>query len=98
MGERIARDLALAQDERTREERAERRSRTRDWKANLRRERRERLEREQAPTVDMRGSRIEVHQEFREADPDRVMIQMADALGREAIFRTQSGFVPPLAR
>lgn len=48
--------------------------------------------------VDMRGSRIEVRQEFREADPDRVWMQMRDALEREAVQRTTSGFVPALTR
>ena len=49
-------------------------------------------------TVDMRGSRINVRQEFRDADPDRVFIQMRDALEREATQRTQSPFVPALSR
>jgi len=48
--------------------------------------------------IDMRGSRIEVRQEFREADPDRVWIQMRDALEREATRRISSGFVPALTR
>jgi hypothetical protein len=48
--------------------------------------------------VDMRGSRIEVRQEFREADPDRVWVSMRDALEREAIQRTTSGFAPALTR
>jgi len=54
----------------------------------------------QRPTtnVDMRGSRIEVRQEFREADPDRVWLQFRDGLAREAIHRTQSGYVSPLSR
>jgi len=48
--------------------------------------------------VDMRGSRITVNQEFREADPDRVWIQMRDGMEREAVQRTQSGFAPALSR
>ena len=48
--------------------------------------------------VDMRGATINVRQEFREADPDRVWIQMRDALEREAVQRSTSGFVPALTR
>lgn len=48
--------------------------------------------------IDMRGSRINVRQEFREADPDRVMVQMRDAMASEVIHRTSSGFVPALSR
>jgi hypothetical protein len=48
--------------------------------------------------IDMRGSRITVRQDFREADPDRVWIQMRDALEREAVSRTQSGFASALGR
>jgi len=47
---------------------------------------------------DFRGSKIEVKQEFREADPDRVWIQMRDALEREAVSRTQSGFASAFSR
>lgn len=47
---------------------------------------------------DFRGSKIEVHQDFRNADPDRVWIQLRSALEREALQRTQSGFVAPLTR
>lgn len=47
---------------------------------------------------DFRGSKIEVRQDFREADPDRVWIQMRDALEREAVSRTQSGFASAFAR
>lgn len=49
-------------------------------------------------TYDFRGSKIEVKQSFRDADPDRVLVQMVNALGREAEMRTQSGFVPALTR
>jgi len=48
--------------------------------------------------VDMRGARIEVNQEFREADPDRVWVRFRDALEREAVQRVGSGFVPALSR
>jgi len=48
--------------------------------------------------IDMRGSRINVRQDFREADPDRIFVQMRDALESEVTSRTQSGFVPALAR
>ena len=47
---------------------------------------------------DFRGSKITVHQEFREADPDRVALQMIESLVKEADQRTQSGFVPALTR
>jgi len=48
--------------------------------------------------VDMRGSRITVKQEFREADPDRIWMQFVDGLSREAVIRTQSGLLNPLTR
>lgn len=47
---------------------------------------------------DFRGSRITVHQEFRQADPDRVMMQMIEDLNRQAEARIQSGFAPALTR
>lgn len=47
---------------------------------------------------DMRGSTIRVEQEFRDADPDRVLIQMRDALAGEAVRRISSPFVPSLTR
>lgn len=52
------------------------------------------------PTVvnDFRGSKIEVKQEFREANADRVWVQMRDAFEREAMSRTQSGFANALSR
>lgn len=54
---------------------------------------------ERARTVnDFRGSRITVHQEFREADPDRVAIDMMNDLARAAEQRVQSGFTPALTR
>ncbi len=46
---------------------------------------------------DFRGSKIEVKQDFREADPDRVLVQMFDALGKAAEQRTQSPYLPSLA-
>lgn len=49
-------------------------------------------------TYDFRGSKIEVKQSFKEADPDRVLMQMIDGLGRAAEMRLQSGFVPALTR
>lgn len=48
--------------------------------------------------IDMRGSTIRVEQEFREADPDRVLIAMRDALAGEAVRRVSSPFVPALTR
>lgn len=47
---------------------------------------------------DFRGSKIEVKQTFRDADPDRVMIAMVDGLARQADMRIQSGMVPALGR
>lgn len=47
---------------------------------------------------DFRGSRISVRQEFREADPDRVAVDMINDIARLAEQRTQSGFVPALTR
>lgn len=47
---------------------------------------------------DFRGSKIEVKQTFRDADPDRVMISMIDGLARQADMRIQSGMVPALGR
>jgi len=54
----------------------------------------------QRPSVvnDFRGSKIEVKQEFREADPDNVWVQFREGLEREAVSRTRSGFADPLAR
>jgi hypothetical protein len=49
-------------------------------------------------TIDMRGSRIEVRQDFREADPDRIWIQFQEGLSREAVHRVSSGLVPALTR
>ncbi len=48
--------------------------------------------------IDMRGSKIEIKQDFREADPDRVFMRMRDELEREVISRTQSGFASALTR
>jgi len=48
--------------------------------------------------IDMRGSTINVRQEFREADPDRIWLQFAEGMAREAMIRTQTGFVPALSR
>lgn len=47
---------------------------------------------------DFRGARIQVKQEFRQADPDRVLVQMQEDLSREAERRTQTAFVPALGR
>lgn len=54
----------------------------------------------QRPVVhnDFRGSRISVRQEFRQADPDRIAIQMIEDLTRQAESRTQSQFAPALSR
>ena len=41
---------------------------------------------------------INVRQEFREADPDRVAFQMIDDIARAAENRLTSGFAPPLTR
>jgi hypothetical protein len=43
---------------------------------------------------DFRGSKITLKQEFRQADPDRVAIQMMKDLARFAEQRVTSGFVP----
>jgi phage-related protein len=48
--------------------------------------------------TDMRGSRITVKQEFRDADPDRVAIQMIQDIARQAEQQTTSGFVPAVTR
>lgn len=45
---------------------------------------------------DMRGAKITVKQEFKDADPDRVMGQMIDDINRQATMRIQSGYVPPM--
>lgn len=52
------------------------------------------------PTVhnDFRGSKISVKQEFREADPDNVWVQLRDGLEREATARTRTGYADALAR
>jgi hypothetical protein len=47
---------------------------------------------------DFRGSRITVKQDFRQADPDRIAIQMIEDINRQAEARTQSGFVSAFAR
>jgi hypothetical protein len=58
----------------------------------------------QAPTtraqtnIDMRGSRINIRQEFREADPDRVWITTRDQIEADVTSRTQSGFTPAFSR
>jgi hypothetical protein len=48
--------------------------------------------------IDMRGTRVTINQEFRDADPDNVMVQTREAFEREALSRTQSGFVSPFTR
>jgi hypothetical protein len=52
------------------------------------------------PTVtnDFRGSRITVTQEFAQADPDRIALQMIGDINRQAEARIQSGFAPALTR
>jgi len=52
------------------------------------------------PTVtnDFRGSRITVNQEFAQADPDRIALQMIGDINRQAEARIQSGFAPALTR
>ncbi len=52
--------------------------------------------RPRAPVTNI--GRVVINQEFREADPDRVWIQVRDAIEREATHRTQSGFVPIFSR
>lgn len=47
---------------------------------------------------DFRGSRISVSQEFRQADPDRILMTMVEDINRQAEARIQSGFVPALTR
>jgi len=51
-----------------------------------------------ALNVDMRGSKISVKQEFKSADPDRVLIDMVNALSKQAEMRIQSGYAPALGR
>ncbi len=51
-----------------------------------------------APVIDMRGSRIEIKQDFRDADPDRIALQLMNDLAREAESRTQSPFAPAFSR
>ena len=47
---------------------------------------------------DLRGSKITVKQDFRDADPDNVAYQMMQDIGKQASARAQSGFVPALSR
>lgn len=47
---------------------------------------------------DMRGSRITVNQEFREADPGRVALRMIEDIQRFSEQRIQSGFAPAFTR
>jgi hypothetical protein len=49
-------------------------------------------------TIDMRGSRIEVRQDFHDADPDRIWMLFQEGLSREAVHRVSSGLVPALTR
>jgi hypothetical protein len=54
---------------------------------------------ERATTVnDFRGSRITVNQEFRQSDPDRVLMYMIEDINRQAESRITSNFVPALTR
>jgi len=48
--------------------------------------------------VDMRGSTINVRQEFRQANPDRIWLDFVEGMSREAVVRTQTSFVNPLTR
>lgn len=50
------------------------------------------------PVIDMKGAKITVKQDFRDADPDRIMLQMMNDIGRAAESRTQSGFAPAFSR
>lgn len=47
---------------------------------------------------DFRGSRIEVKQDFRNADPDRVWLQMVDGVNAAAERRLTSALVPDFTR
>lgn len=47
---------------------------------------------------DFRGSRITVNQEFRQADPDRILMTMVEDINRQAEQRISSGYVPALTR
>lgn len=47
---------------------------------------------------DFRGSKIVVKQEFKDMDPDRVLIAMQQGLARQAEMRIQSGMLPALGR
>ena len=47
---------------------------------------------------DFRGSKISIKQEFRDADPDRIAVQMAEDLRKYAEYRVTSGFASPLSR
>ena len=47
---------------------------------------------------DFRGSKIQVKQTFKDQDPDRVMLMMAQGIQRQAEKRLQSGMIPALAR
>lgn len=47
---------------------------------------------------DFRGSRITVNQEFRQADPDRILMAMVEDINRQAEQRISSGYVPALTR
>jgi hypothetical protein len=46
---------------------------------------------------DFRGSKISVKQDFRDADPDRVLMDMVNDISRQAELRIQTGFVPALS-
>lgn len=52
----------------------------------------------QQTNIDMRGSKIEVKQDFREADPDRVLVQMMGAIAKQSVMRVQTGFMPAAVR
>lgn len=47
---------------------------------------------------DFRGSNIRINQEFKEADPDRVMFRVINDINRQAERRISSGMTNPLTR
>jgi hypothetical protein len=48
--------------------------------------------------IDMRHSRINVRQDLRGEDPDRIMVAMMDDVARQSVQRTTSPFTPALVR
>lgn len=47
---------------------------------------------------DFRGSKIQVKQDFRDQDPDRVLLSMVQEIQRQAEMPIQSGLMPAVAR